>query len=127
MKSKDMQKVVLSKYEKDDGIGEIFHGTISLSTIEQWCRRIRQSGSINLFKPPDRPRIIRTKGTIEKVKTRLNRRNLVSFRELARELGISQSSVQRILKNDLQLQAYEVQNEPMLTDEHKAKRLKFVN
>ena len=71
-KSKDMQKVVLSKYEKGDGTTKIFqdlNGTISLSTIERWCRGIRQSGSINLSKLSGRPRIIRTKGSIEKMKT----------------------------------------------------------
>ena len=46
MKSKDVQKVVLSKYEKGDGTTKVFqdlNGTISLSTIERWCRRIRES------------------------------------------------------------------------------------
>ena len=108
MNSKDVKKVVLSKYEKGDGTMKVFqelNDTISLSTIERWCRQIFESDSINLSKPPGRPRIVRIKGTIEKVKTPLNRHNLVSSRKLARELDISQSSVQRILKNDLQLQA----------------------
>ena len=108
MKSKDVQKVVLSKYEKDDRTTKIFqdlNGTISPSTTERWCRGIRQSGSINLPESPGCSRIIRTKGAIEKVKTLLNRRNLVSSRKLARELRISRSNVQRILKNDLKLLA----------------------
>ena len=42
-------------------------------------------------------------------------------------MGISRSSFKRILENDLKLQAYKMQNEPMFTDEHKAQRLKFVN
>ena len=75
MKSKNVQKIVFSKYEKGDGTTKIFqelNGTISLSTIERWCRRIRKSGCINLSKPSGRSRIIRTKRTTEKVKTRLN-------------------------------------------------------
>ena len=130
MKSKGVQKVVLSKYEKDDETTKIFpdlNGAIGLSTNRRWSRRIHESDSINLSKSPDRPRIIRTKGAIEKVKTPLNRRNLVSSRKHALELGISRSSVQRILKNNQKLQAYKIQSEPMLTDEHKAKRLKFAN
>ena len=98
MKSKVVQKVVLSKYEKGDGTTKIFrelNGTVNLSTIERWCRRIHESGSINLSKPPAHPRIIQTKGAIEKVTTPLNRRNLVSSRKLPHELGISRSSVQR--------------------------------
>ena len=92
MKSKNVQKVALSKYEKADGttkISQELNGTVSLSTIERWCRRIHESGSINLSKPPDRPRIIRSKGAIEKVKTSLNRRNLLASRKLARQLSIS--------------------------------------
>ena len=66
-------------------------------------------------------------GGIEKVKTLLNRHNLVSSQKLARHWGISRSNVQRILKNDLKFQTYKMPNEPMLTCEHKAKRLKFAN
>ena len=61
------------------------------------------------------------------MKTPWNRRNLVSSRELARDSGISRSSVQKILKNDLKLQAYKMQNEPMLTNEYQVKRLTFAN
>jgi hypothetical protein len=42
-------------------------------------------------------------------------------------LGISQSSVQRIVKNDLELRAYTMHKEPLLTDEHKEKTMKFAN
>ena len=96
MKNKDMQKVALSKYGKGDGTTKIFqylNGTISLLTIERWCRQIRERGSINLSKVPDRPRIIRIRRAIEKMKTLLNRCNLMSSRKLIRELGISRSSV----------------------------------
>ena len=64
MKSKDVQKVVLSKYEKGDGATKIFqdlNGTTDLSTIERWCRQICESGSIYLPKSPARSRINRIK------------------------------------------------------------------
>ena len=32
-----------------------------------------------------------------------------------------------MLRDDLQLRAYKIQNEPLLTDEHKEKRIKFAN
>jgi inhibitor of nuclear factor kappa-B kinase subunit alpha len=63
----------------------------------------------------------------QKVKRGLNRRKPLSCRKLARELDISRSSVQRILKNDLELQAYKIQKESLLIDEHKEKRMKFAN
>ncbi|CAM2721683.1 unnamed protein product [Rotaria socialis] len=130
MKSKDLQKLVLSKYENGDGPTKIFrdlNGAISLQTIERWCKSIRDTGCINLSTSPGRPRTIRTKAAIRKIKNRVERRRSVSSRKIARELGISRTSIRRILKNDLELQAYKIQKEPLLTDEHKEKRIKFAN
>ncbi len=130
MKSKDFQNLVLSKYEFGDGPTKIFrdlNGAISLRTIERWCKRIRDTGCIDLSRSSGRPRTIRTKATIRKINHRKERRKFVSSRKLARELGISRTSVRRVLKNDLKLQAYKIQNEPLLTDEHKEKRIKFAN
>jgi inhibitor of nuclear factor kappa-B kinase subunit alpha len=130
MKSKDLQNLVLSKYETGDRPTKIFrdlNGAIGLRTIERWCKSICDTSCINLTKPPGRSRTIRTKSAIKKVKHRVERRKSVSSRKVARELGISRTSVQRILKNDLGLQAYKIQNEPLLTDEHKEKRIQFAN
>ena len=130
MKSKDLQKLVLSKYDNGYGTTQIFrhlNGAISLSTIDRWCRRIRKVGTIDLVNPRGCSRTIRTKAAIQKIKRRLNRRKLLSSRKLARELGISRSSVQTILGNDLELQAYKMPKEPLLTDEHKGKRMNFAN
>ena len=128
MKSQDLQRVVFSKYQDGDRPTKIYRDlnrAIGLSTIERWCKSIRESDSIKLTNPPGRPRTIRTKGAIQKIKQRLTRQKRLSSRKLARELGISRTSVQRILKNDLKLQPYKKQTEPLLTDEHKAKRMKF--
>ena len=87
MKSKDVLKVLLSKYEKTDGTTKVFqdlNGTITFSTIKRCSRPIRESSSINLSKSSGRSRIIRTKGATEKMKIPVNQRNLVSFRKLAR-------------------------------------------
>ena len=130
MKGKDLQKFVLSKYDDGDRMTKIFrhfNGAISLSTIERWCRRILEVGTIDLVNPRGCSRTTRTKAAIQKIKRRLNRRKPLSSRKLDSALGISRSSVQRILKNDLELQAYKMQKEPLLTDEHKEKRMKFAN
>ena len=130
MKSKDLQKLVLSKYNNGDGTTKIFrhlNGAISLSMIEGSCRRIHEVGTIDLVNPRGCSRTIRTKAAIQKIKRRLNRRKPLFSRKLARQLGISRSSVQRILKNDLELQACKMQKEPLLTDAHKEKRMKFAN
>ena len=104
-----------------------WNGVISLATIERWCKMIQTDGSINLRKSPGRTRTIRTKAGIQKVKVRVNRLKEVSSRKLARELGISRTSVQRVLCDDLGLRAYKVQIEPLLTDEHKETRIRLAN
>lgn len=130
MKSKDLQKLVLSKYEKGDTTAKIFDdlsGSVSLRTIQRWCKMISQHGSINLSHPPGLRRVVRTKSMIQKVKSRLNRKKKVSLRKLAGELEISKTTVQRILKNDLGYRPYKKRIEPLLTDNDKEKRMKFAN
>ena len=76
MKSKDVQNLVLSKYQNDDGSTRIFrdlNGFVSLRTIERWCKSVRVTGYINLSSSPGRQKIIRTKGPIQKIKHRLER------------------------------------------------------
>ena len=116
--------------KNDDGPTKIFpdfNGLVSLWTIERWCKAARVTGSVNLSSPPDRPRTIRTKGPIQKINHRLERRKPVSSRKTARYLGISRTSIRRILRNDLGLRAYKVQNEPLFNNEHKEERVKFAN
>ena len=77
MKSKDLQKLVLSKYEKGEGPSEIFrhlNGALCFRTVKRWCKMIRETGSIELSTSPGRSRTIRTKESIKKVKHRLNRK-----------------------------------------------------
>ena len=88
MKSKDLQKVVLSKYQNGDNPTKIYHDLndgIGLRTIERWCQMIRQSGSVKLSSPPGGPRFARTKDNIQKVKHRLRRKKRVSVRKLSME------------------------------------------
>ena len=106
MKSKDVQKIVQSKYEKDETPSEVYHdlnGALGLRTIKRWFRMIRSTGSIALSASPGGPRLVRTTGDIEKVKDRLERNTSISTRVLSRDLGISRTTTQRILKEDLGL------------------------
>ena len=130
MKSEDLQKLVLSKNENGDSPPKIFqdlNGLVSLRTIQRWCKLITDTGGITLSHSSGRPRIIRTKGMIRKVKNRLKRKKKVSIRKLAVELDISNGSVQRILKEDLGCRPYKKRIEPLLTDIEKSKRIKFAN
>ena len=74
MKGEDLQKLVLSKYEKGELSTKIFkdlNGFVSSPTIRRWCKMVRETGTINLSHSLDRSRIIRTKGMIQKVKKRM--------------------------------------------------------
>ena len=58
MKSKDLQKLVLSKYQNGDGPSKIFadiKGDIGFRTINRWYQMIRETGSIELKCPSGGP------------------------------------------------------------------------
>ncbi|CAF4160995.1 unnamed protein product [Rotaria magnacalcarata] len=88
---------------------------------------IRRTRSIELPGTHGGPRIIRTKENILKVKNRLRRKKRVSARKLSMELGISATSIRRILKIDLGLKPYKKIIEPSLSDDQKIKRKKVAN
>ena len=129
-KSKDLQKLVLSKCNNCDQPKQVLddlHGAISLHKIERWSNMIRESGAINLNSPPGCPRTMRTKESIQKIKRLTKANGRVSARKLATKLNMSRTSVRRVLKDDLHLRVYKTVIEPLLTDEHKMKRKKFSN
>ncbi len=74
MKSKDLQKIVLSKYKNGDGPTKIFrdlNGGLCLETINRWCKMSRETGFIELAHRTGCLRIIRTPSVIQKVKNRM--------------------------------------------------------
>jgi transposase len=130
MKNRVLQDLVLSKYQNGEGPSKIFHdlsSSVSLRTVERWCKMIKETGSIKLSCSPGRPRTARTKINIQKVKTRLKRKKRLSTRKLAKELDISRSSAQRTLTTDLRCRPYKKIIQPLLTEDHLAKRKKFAN
>ena len=84
MKSKNLQNIVLSKYQNGDALTKIsrhLNGGISLVTVKRWCQMIRRSGSIELFDTHAGPHIVTTKENIRKV----SRKTGVSARKLSME------------------------------------------
>lgn len=130
MKSKDVQKLVFSKFKNGKKPQQIFgdlSGIVCLKTIQRWCKMIGEIGSIKLSKSPGHPRSVRTKEVIKKVKGLLKQKKRVTTRKLASELAISKTTMSRILKNDLRLKCYKKIIQPLLSNAHKAKRIKFGN
>ena len=130
MKSKDLQTAVKHKFENGDGPAKIFRdlgGVFSKRTIPLWIKMIKGTGSVNLLKPPGRPRTIRTKTNIKKAKLRLAQKKRTSTRELAAEMCISRTSTRRILRKDLGYFPYTKIKQPKLTDLQKKKRVQLAN
>ena len=88
---------------------------------------IRDISKITLFKSTGHLRTVRTAANIRKVKHRHDRLQVISCRKIARDLKISRTSAQRILKDDLKLKSYRIKVQPKISEVQKAKRLKFAN
>ncbi|CAM2729276.1 unnamed protein product [Rotaria socialis] len=98
---------------------------VSERTVRRWQHMYRSTDTIDLKTPAGRPRIIRTKSLIRKVKNRFIYKGRQSARKLANSLGISKGTIGRIIHEDLHLHAYRVIIEPNLNDEHKQRRVSF--
>ena len=109
MKSKDLQKLVLSKYEAGATLKKIFedlNGVMSYPTVKRWCEMIWETGAIDLSKPFDCYRTVHTKAVIQKIKRKSKGGKSISCRKLVLEIDMSFSSAYRILRKDLQMKPY---------------------
>ena len=82
---------------------------MGLRTIERWCKSFGETGLVALKRPPGRPRTIRTKTTIQKVKRKMNRKIPLSAVKLAAETNLLETAVRRVLKKGSEIQT--VQND----------------
>ena len=114
-------KIKFSKM-KDEDLQKLSMKRVNLQRKLEWfCElsnhltMVRETGTINLSHSLGRPRIIRTKGMIEKMKKRMKCKKRISIRKLAGELDISNRSVVRILKQNLGYRSYKKRVRPALT------------
>ena len=94
MKSKDLQKLVLSKYEAGQTPKKIFqdlNGVVSYRTVKRWCKMTWETGTIaiDLSKPFAWHRTVRTKVAIQKIKRKSKGGKRISCRKLALEMDMS--------------------------------------
>ena len=130
MKSKDLQKLVLYKYEVGQTPKKIFedlNGAVSYRTVKRWYKMIREAGAIDLSKSFGCHKTVRTKAPTQKIKRKSKSGKKISWRKLALEMDMSFSSACRILRKDLKIKPYKKTVEPLLKDEHKAQWKKFAN
>jgi hypothetical protein len=114
----------------DDGMTSVqiskqLRNVISERTIRRWQSFYKETGEIDLKKSSGRPRIVRTKGLIQKVKQRLICKGRRSTRQLARSFDVSSRTMRRIIKGDLHLRAYRITTQSKLNDDHKERRMSF--
>ena len=95
MKSKDLQKPVLSKYEAGQTPKKIFenlNNAVRYPIVKQWCKMIRDTGAIDLSKPSACHRTVLMKAPIQKIKEKSKGSKRISCRKLAFEMDMPFSS-----------------------------------
>ena len=85
------------------------HGNVpSRNSILRWVNALRTTGSLLKAKPPGPVRTTRTSENVNRVREAITRNPRRSARRHSTELGISQSTMQRILQKDLVFQPYKI-------------------
>ena len=127
MKSDEMRNLVLSKLQKGEMPSKIASdlcGKVGLRTIKRW-KSMHEQGQDMVGNRYARPLTAATRPNVKKTES-LTRKKL-STRKIASKIGISQSSVTRILRHNLGLKPYKRRKIPKLTPEHIRKRKSFAN
>ena len=101
----------------------------SLTSLKRLIRKIDATGTTERTKGSDRPRTARMVHSIDSVdKLALNQEDKPGThstqREIARELGIAQSTVNRIVRQDIRLKCFKKHRATELTEANKLARLK---
>ena len=130
MKSKDLQKLVLSKYEAGQSTRKIFEdlsGSVSYRAVKRWWKMTRKTGATDLSKPSAGHRTVRMKTLVHKINRKSKDGKRISWRKLALEIDMSFSSAYRILRKDLKMKPYKKTVESLLKEEQKAQWKTFTN
>ena len=101
---------------------------INRSMVYRVLDKFKATGSVSGDKERSgRPAKVRSNLNIEKIKRKLEQSPKRSVRRLSSETGLSKSTVQRILKDDLKLFPYKIQIVPKLTPSNKKNRDEFAH
>ena len=92
------------------------------NTVNNVKTMYRESGDVKKRSTGSR-RSVRTKETIKKVKNRINSNPRRSMRRMARDLGVSTTSMLRIVKEDLGATSRAITSTHLITEDSKNKRL----
>ena len=102
------------------------HGNVpSRNSILRWVNALRTTGLLLKTKPPGPVRTARTPGKVDRVREAITRSPWRSARRRSAELGISQSTVQRIFHKDLAFQPYKIMTVQQLNPRDYQQRWSF--
>ena len=99
------------------------NGTVSRSFISKVIRKYRETGSTDDRPKSGRPRSVRTRQMLRNVRQQIRRNPARSARQMARQMNVSRSTMQRALTVDLGLKALRKSQVQMLSAADKAKRV----
>jgi len=97
------------------------------TTVSRLVQKFEESGSVATRKSPGRNRNVRTQQNIAVVQDSVNVSPVKSLRRRSQQLGMSTSSVHRILKKDLHMHPYKIQLTQQLKPADHAKRRRFAD
>ena len=102
------------------------HGNVpSRNSILRWVNALRTTGSLLKTKSPGPARTARTPRNVDRVREAITRSPRRSARRHSTEMGISQSTMQRILHKDLAFQPYKIVTVQQLNPRDYQQRLSF--
>lgn len=96
---------------------------VNKKLISRTIKRFKETGTFRTKKKPGRNKSIRTPKLIKVVRERIRRNPAQSGSKMAKDLNVSQSTMQRVLKHDLGLIAYKKQRVHGLTGAQKTARV----
>ena len=124
--SKTINDVIEEYCKKKLPPSEIFRlmkEVVSRRGVYKAVKRFKDTGTCAPRIRSDPERTVRTKKLIKKVREKLRRNPARSARQLAEDYSVSVSSMQRILKDDLQSYPYKFTKRHLLSEATKKKRL----
>ena len=124
--SKTINDVIEEYCKKKLPPSEIFRlmkEVVSRRRVYKAVKRFKDTGTCAPRIRSDPERTVRTKKLIKKVREKLRRNPARSARQLAKDYSVSVSSMQRILKDDLQSYPYKFTKRHLLLEATKKKRL----
>lgn len=104
-------------------VNDLRHLKVTRLLVYRTIKRYRETGSVHVRHGGGHLRTATSPANVKMIASRMRRNPRRSARQMARETGISKSSVQRILRDHLRVKAYKLQRVQELTATQKKVRL----